>query len=228
MIRKIPLSILESIHNTVLKYSQSLRVEFEDNTIYVVREINKNSDFYFRIIKTENRNGEQYYLIDLKPVSKDSVKPYLEWHNIENSKSILMRWIEFIKEYEKYERQFIDPITESYYKDYENKYDILDEDADFSPFKLEQQQYLVEYLNLVEKKIITYAEGNNEIDTSEINNVIEEVKVLQSDITKLTKRQVVKRLSRIWAQTQKIGLEVLKEVFIDVIAEVSKKLLLGI
>ena len=46
-------------------------------------------------------------------------------------------------------------------------------------------------------------------------------------MTKKTKQQIFKRLTKFWAKAQKTGLDVIKEVLINVTAEITKQLLLG-
>lgn len=110
---------------------------------------------------------------------------------------------------------------------FEKQFDILDEDADISSFNLSQQIFLDEYLSNVKSKLLVLQEGRSGDELKELEALAFEATEIQSDLTKATKRQIVKRLSKLWAKAQKVGIDVIKEIFVNVTAELTKRLLTG-
>ncbi len=92
--------------------------------------------------------------------------------------------IEFLKKYQ-----------EEFYTEFE----IVDEDANTSPFSVDQQLFLDQYLAYLETKLISQADDN-----VEVAEIITDVKLLREDLGKATKKNISKRFGVIFCKTSKI------------------------
>jgi len=183
------------------------------------------SDFYFKITKQESRAGKLVYLLDYKPKNKDKVDANSLWLTLESIPAHLEKWFGLLKAYNSIHTVYDDPITKSNQERFEKQFEILDEDADTATFDLQQQLYLDNYLDNVKTKLIKLKEGRPENESKVLDEIAEEATEIQVKLTKETKSQIIKRLSRLWARAQKLGLEVIKEIFVNVAVEIAKKLL---
>ena len=79
----------------------------------------------------------------------------------------------------------------------------MDEDAEYTSFDLDKQLFIGSYLdNAILKLESAITEENKE----EIEDLIADANSLKTEQTQLTKKQVIKRLSKIWAKARKYGL----------------------
>jgi hypothetical protein len=120
-----------------------------------------------------------------------------------------------------------DPIIKSNQERFEREFNLVDEDAKASSFDLKQLLFLEDYLETAKSKLLTLKEDADEATKIEIEELEIEAIKIKADLTKQTKYQIFKRLTKFWAKAQKTGLEVIKELFISVTTELTKQLLLG-
>jgi len=225
MKKKIPLAILEALQPVADNNLDLTKTVKDTNSMFHLVDKDENSDFYFKVTKQEAKSGKLNYLIDFKPRSKDNVNPHSVWLTLEGVLTAIKKWLELLQAYNKIHTIYDDPILKSNQERFEKQFDILDEDADTTSFDLSQQIFLDEYLSNVKSKLLALQEGRAEKEVKELEELALEATEIQSDLTKATKRQIVKRLSKLWAKAQKIGLDVIKEIFVSVTAELAKRLL---
>lgn len=108
-----------------------------------------------------------------------------------------------------------------------DKYEILEDDANTASFNLEQLIYLEKYLEEVKKELNEFKEGKSGEELEQVKELEVDVESIKNSLTKEPKNIIVKRLAFLWGKSQKLGLPLIKEIFIKVIAEISSKLLLG-
>lgn len=164
------------------------------------------------------------YNISCKPSSeKDNGRLYVQL-SMDSIKDKFKLWLSIIAKFESLETIFDDPILNKYQKDFADKVKNVDADAEFAPFSYDQQVYISGYLDSVIKSA---NERKTDGNKAEMDEIINESQTLKHDLTQSTKSQVIKKLTKIWARAQKIGLEFIKEIFINVSAEIMLKLLTG-
>lgn len=227
MKKKIPLAILEALQPVADNNLDLTKIVKDTNSMFHLVDKDKNSDFYFKVTKQEARSGKLNYLIEFKPKSKDNVNPHSVWLTLEGVVTTIKNWLELLQAYNKIHTIYDDPILKSNQERFEKQFDIIDDDADTTSFDLSQQIFLDEYLNNVKSKLRALQEGREEKEVKELEELALEATEIQSELTKATKRQIVKRLSKLWAKAQKIGLDVIKEIFVSVTTELAKRLLTG-
>lgn len=131
-------------------------------------------------------------------------------------------WIEFLNEYNNIHSIYDDPITEAYQKEFESQFELVDEEADYASFDLDKQLFIDNYLdNAILKLELAIAEANR----SEVEELIVDANLLKTKQTQLSKRQVVKRLSKFCAKARKHGLNLVKEIFVEARKELLKQLI---
>jgi hypothetical protein len=119
---------------------------------------------------------------------------------------------------------FDDPILKQYQQEFENEINIVDEDADFNTYDLKTQIWLDEYIARYQERLEIVKTPENQNEIAEIQGELVELKNTQ---TRLTKKRVIERLSKIWAKTRKIGLGLLKDVYETGKSELIKRLITG-
>jgi hypothetical protein len=228
MKKKIPLVIHEVVEHFVKNSKGIVKAIIDEGAYYHLVDIEESSDFYFKISnKQEARNDGMYYAIEFKPKRRDSVNKHSDWVKLDGVKQFLGEWINVVADYNNLQTPYDDPIIKSYEDEFVKQFDILDEDAGTVPFTLDKQLFLDQYLATVDEKLQELKKGREQTDQAELTLIQAEANSLKKDLPKLTKRKVVKRLARIWAKSRKVGLDVLKDIFINVAAEITKHLLLG-
>lgn len=222
MKKKIPLAILEALQPMVDNNLDLTKTVKDTNSMFHLIDKDENSDFYFKITKQKASSGKINYLIEFKPKSKDNINSHSVWLTLEGVLTAIKNWLELLQAYNKIHTIYDDPILKSNQERFEKQFDILDDDADISSFDLSQQIFLNKYLSDVKSKLHRLQEGRS---VKELEELVLEATEIQSELTTATKRQIIKRLSKFWAKAQKIGLDVIKEIFVSVAAELTKRLL---
>src|ERR1700739_4510742 len=192
--KKVPLVFLEILKPENLKNIHPVE---EEEAIMCLYDNELGTGFYFKICSENPQRGE--FLLEINPPSKNSTTPLKVSNPVSTVIQRLNSWIELIDSYGKIETIYDDPIIKAYEAEFERKYDIVDEDADVAPFNLEQQGYLDGYLESVKKQIVMLKEGKSEEELKDYEEIERDTIQLQKDLTKETKRKVIKKLSRIWA-----------------------------
>ncbi len=217
MKKKLPINLIRII-NPILTQNQDL-ISFETSDEFMFKFVDKDStsDFVFTIHTIDAKDDE--YKITRKPKNKTNNSEFTYWMDFEEVVEILKDWINTISEYSSTNSVFDDPILMGFSEQYYDQIKILDEDADIRPFTVEQIIKLDKYLENVVLKLEDYRSNEN---SSEITNIVEETETLRKDLTKSTKNQVLKRLTRIWGKISKQGIPLIKGIVKEGIKEAIK------
>jgi len=227
MKKKIPLTALETIQ-PIIDNNQDLITQIsDDNSFFYLKDLDCKSDFFYIVVKQDINKSDIHYLVNYKPMHKDNLAAHQVMLKIEDVAQSIAKWLDIISTFNNIHTIYDDPILKSYEEKFLQYVDIVDEDANFAPFNLQQQIYLDEYLSTVDQKLEKFKLDRTEEEIILLNELQFEAKEIKKDITKLTKKKLIKRLARFWAKSQKIGLDVIKEIFVSVTAELTKRLLIG-
>jgi hypothetical protein len=227
MKKNIPLIILESIQPIIDDNLGLIKPIKDTGAMFHLIDTDETSDFYFKVTKQDVQNSKLKYLTEYKPKGRQDVRSNATWLDLNEVVKYLKNWLGQLEGYNKIHTIYDDPILKNYQEKFEKLFDILDADADFTTFDLPQQLYLEEYLSNVQSKISTLKEGRSENDIQELTDIENEAREIKKHLTKETKRKIINRLSHLWAKAQKEGLEIIKEIFVSVSAELTKRLLTG-
>ena len=225
--KKLPLSILEAIQPVLNKNRDLIKPITDTKYLFHLIESDTPTTFYFIIIKQEIRNYEVSCFVERLPASKDNINASSQFLSIKETIESLTDWIEILDSYNNIHTIYDDPIIKSYEESFSNQFNIVEEDANYAPFNLQQQMFIEDYLTNVKSKINTLKIGRSEQEIKELSEIENEAEEIQNSLSKESKRKVIKRLTKLWAKAQKVGLDVLKEIFVNVAAELTKQLLIG-
>lgn len=224
MKKNIPIAIRALIEEISDLGKNLCKAEFDENGVLLLKDSDIDSDYYFRIkaVKYDNSSGKTNYDIEYKPCSEEHLNPYITTQKIDGVKALFKTWKRLLEESNKPFSLFEDEITQSYYDEIEPNFEIVDEDASFKPFKIDQQKAIVIFLDKI--KSIISEEAEQDSDLLETMSLIEESK---KSISKSTKKIVIQRIRRIIAKCFKMGLDVGERLLIEFTTELSKKIILG-
>jgi hypothetical protein len=225
MKKDIPLEIWE-LMQPLVDSNKNLITQIPDaECLFLAKDHDPNSDFFFKIIKTEQKTGRNGYYIEYKPGSKSHLSPLAVWQPIENIGNDFNAWIGLISIYDSINTIFDDPILKKYQEEFLEKFKLLDMDADIVGFNLEKQQvidnYLVNSIKILDQRVLHAPQGETEQYVALQNEAMQ----IKHNITKQTKNQVMISLAKFWGNVRIVGLPLLKEILLNVASELTVKLL---
>jgi hypothetical protein len=225
--RKIPLEILEALKRG--KDSKLDLVTLSDNSdcLLLLVDKNKDSDFVFSITKVENQNNVMKYQTNIKPQSEQVITPISLWLTGKEVSGRLRTWLNILEAYNSIDTIFDDPILKTNQDRFVKQFNLVDEDADYSSFNLEQQIYLDDYLSEAIEHIKARQINATEKEKLQLIDLQNEAIEIKHSLTNKTKNAIIQKLSWFWAKTQVFSIELIKEVLTKSITEISVKLITG-
>lgn len=227
MKKKIPYKILEALQNDKTENLELVTVVNDSRAIVSLADKDVESDFFFKISNADAIQGVSHYLVSFKPADLSRLKAVSSTLDLTATIQFLNQWLGILKQYNSINTIYDDPIFVENKKRFEEQFIILDQDADIVGFELSQQLFLDEYLKNVKSKIIKLQAGKSRNDIKELNYISLEAESIRQVLTIESKNKIIKRLSKLWAMAQKSGLDVIKEIFVNVTADLIKKLITG-
>jgi hypothetical protein len=146
--------------------------------------------------------------IEKAPQSIINTEPHVVPATYSDLNGLLTHWAGIIKKYDSIESVLDDPILKAYQAEFFAEYKIIDDDADYAPFKSQQLFFLDEYLGIIEENLEKHKDGSNNTSIDEIKA---DTQTLRQQLTSLPKNKVMQKLTTIWAKMQKQGLKLIKE-----------------
>lgn len=221
--KKIPLSILEILEPSILKNSGKIKLINPDNFLMKFIDTENTSNFYLNIEQSKVEGGSVRLLIDRKPRNKDIVGNFQTWIEAKNLEQYFNDWVSFIEGYEKIKSIYDDPIEKKYQEEFYSEFELLEEDASYASFNLNQQIWIDSYL----ERVILALDNSKEDNNQEIQEIRTITQQLRTDLTKLTKKVIIQNLSKIWSKARMHGLIILKEIYIEFRNELIKQIIQG-
>ncbi|NCU03173.1 MAG: outer membrane lipoprotein-sorting protein [Chitinophagaceae bacterium] len=223
----IPLTLLEIVQPLINERSDIIKSVKNSDAFFDIKDKKESSDFFYQILKQEHSNGHLGYIIEYKPKNKYEPSKFKLWIKLEHIAPSIKDWIAILEGYSNINTVYDDPILKTNQDRFEKEFKILDSDADSASFDLKQQLFLEDYLNNTKGKILELLTKVDESKKIDLEDLHSEAVEIQSNLTLETKQEIIKRLSKFWGKAQKIGLDVIKEIFVDVVSEFAKKLITG-
>lgn len=215
---------LSSLHSN---HENLIEKDFNEQKLLRFKDLEKDSNFKFELRNVVLSKGIPVFSFELAPSSLTENKPLLMTQNEKGTLIMFQKWIDWLKAYDEFHLTPDDELQKRYENEFFDRYEIIEENANKEPFSIEQQLFLNEYLTNSQKQLELLAESKNSEEKVEIDYLIKEAESIKKVLTKESKNKIVKRLSKFWASARKTGIDVMKEVFVEVIAEIGKRLLLG-
>lgn len=199
--------------------------EKKESKFELIRFAYKNREYNFIFtlddLKHEWEIGPQRYVSKFlyyrSPESENSTNISKEWALSNKIIEKFNTWISLLKRYDAL--KFIDPITKQYEDEIYENFQIIEDEADTTPFDTEQQIFLIRYLEN-SKKYLESKKGEYEVA-----EIIEEIDDLKESVTRLPKNASMKKVSTILAKSKKKGMELFKELMVMFKKDLMKKVL---
>lgn len=228
---KVPLAILEELDPSRNPALQHVNAIDEQGTVLNLRGKAHTSEFYFKIVKSESRKTSSgvvlHYLVESKPISKGDTASKQRWLQLLDVIKLLSSWLGMIEGYFSTKTILDDPLLESYADQFYSQFEGLDDTSGQSGLSYEHQLKLNDYLSFVRGKVAALKEGRSAEEVAKLEEIEAEAEDLQTNMTRENKSSIARRLSRMWAKAQRVGLDVIKEIFVSVASEIATKMLTG-
>jgi tRNA nucleotidyltransferase/poly(A) polymerase len=170
----------------------------------------KDSGFYFKVIKTEVvQSGKTYCHVEVKPYSHLTSGASSRSFEITSLSIVFDEWLKHIREYDSLKNLFSDPVIRQYEEFFSSKFQMAEEDAGYAPFDPIKQLQLNKWFEIIS---VALEESKTEENSTEVDEIIVEVKELSARQSKLSKSNVVKGIARFWAKIFKVSTPFAKEV----------------
>ncbi|WP_029038013.1 hypothetical protein [Salinimicrobium xinjiangense] len=218
--KQFPIEILNALKDFVDLKDDKFEVVDPGNYLLKIIDKDPESDFYYIAEQYQNNNNVFKLLINYKPKSRFDVTPHRTWIEAKTLEKDFYSWLNILKEYDSIPSFFDDPILKSYEEEYFAEFEIIDEDADNSPFSSKQVLLLDAHLENIEKNIDQYKTEENEERIEEIKN---DVSTLRQNLTRKDKSWVVENVVKIWAKITKEGPQLMKDFLSETKKEVIKQ-----
>lgn len=228
--KDIPLDLLRIIEPIAQSNLDLIQFKREENTYYLFVEVDSNSNNFFKIFIDGSKCISNYdwskYAFQCKPANNSVTKHIVSQTTLEDIGERFKKWIQLIRDIHEtpsvHDDNFIKQYTEFYYKEFQ----IVDADADISPFDPRQQ-------DLVEHFLLTLAnaikKSKTELDETLRAEFISDIHVIQGSLSTTTKNQVIKAISKVFGKLYKSSRGFAKEMVTEMRKNLIKKLIeLGI
>lgn len=225
--KDLPLAILKALQPFVKLKGEKFNVVDPGNHLLKVEDKEEDSSFHFIIEKYQKSSNSStfQFLMTRSPKNQNDNGIYQTWVEINNLTSQFDQWIKLLDEYESTDSFYDDPILHSYYEEFFNEFEIVDEDADINPFNTKQILLIDEYLEKLQNKLDEYKTHENENKILEIQS---EIVILRENLTTKPKKWIVDKVSKIWAKIAKSGTKFIKEFLTESKKEIIKQSIKGL
>ena len=230
--REYPLVILEALSTLQDEFSRTgHQMVANSRGYFTVKDNFSDSNFYFAILDVEYRpdiNGDVFFTCEYYPSSPTELQSRSFHGSHEDVSKTFEFWKKYVYDYQKIpffaDKIASDPIIDQYKNEYQKGFELADEDADNSSYPLEVQKYIDRAVESAVVRLEVHKENlaDDSEKLREVTEIIEELTELQATQTRLTKRQVIEKLSSVYAKARKAGLKFLKDIGWEATKEVVK------
>lgn len=224
MKKKLPIGLRKILDDMNSPNENLFLVKFSDDYLVKFIDLDDSSDFFFQITKINlATNDKTSYAIQYKPWNELTLDTRSINIMLESFRSHFTIWKNLLIESNIDSPLFDDSITKAYYNELEPRFEIVDKDANYNTFSINQQHRIIAYLNTARKIIEQHEDDDKEDKIESIKLIDETIKV----ISKTTKKEVLNKIRKIIAKGYKIGLQVGEKLVIEFTTELAKKLIVG-
>lgn len=212
-LRKYCLDVLQQNEDSIYK-------DDVPDVLHQFRDVTGKFAFNIREPKFDGNKGSNTYKIYFKPESKRNINGVTLNSSFEEIKLSLPRWIQNVKDLHSITEEYFNPDKKFYDAEFSDFFVNNDVDSEIAPFDIERQEILFYFLSFAETKVLQ-SDLTEEQKIELVNNLSE----LKEDIPHLTKRKVVKALSKIAQKTKAFSNKVFHDVFDVLKKEAIKQVL---
>lgn len=220
--KKLPLKLAQDIQDLYEKVRSFANTKNDLITIKEDKELklllidnDSHSDFYFTLSNPSFPGEKSHFDIVYTPANTTSLKPYNIVTNAEGVLASIKGWTGLIEKYNTINLTPNELLINQYEDEFFSGFEIIDDDAESKSFDFPRQLLIQNFLQRT-------VEILND-DDSDNSDIIVEVNELKENIQNLTKKVIVRKLSRIFAIVRKKSLELCKKIVIEAGKELFKK-----
>jgi hypothetical protein len=214
--KDIPLNLLKAIEEVAQSNLDIIKLKKEESTFYTFVETDLNSNNFFKIYIDGSKIIGNYdgskFAFEFKPADRNQSRTKITQALTENLKGEFKEWTKLIREIHVTPSVHDDNFTKFYSDYYFDEFKVVDEDANIYPFNPEQQDVIEIYL---ESLILAIESSPQKIDQSSKKELIQDVTAIKNTLTKSTKTQVMKSITKVFGKlfglSKALGKEIVKE-----------------
>lgn len=226
-----PSNLMLAMEAKIKEHGSVIQHRHDPDCLYNFVDRVQGSNFFFKIFADGKKHVGEFkpgnFAFEWRPADGTVVHHTRSQGKVDVILDQFNAWIKLVKTYSTTKTVHDDPIVENYEKEFEAKFSFMPEENELEPFNLDQQLFLDAYVVEVNNKLELFKLRSTGIEQATIVDIQLEAKQIQSELTRESKKEIRRRLIRLWAKTRKFSLEALREIFIEVASEIAKKLMLG-
>lgn len=220
-----PLYVLNSlqqfkngIRQKVRKTDGLVEIVDEDDLTVVIQIFNPQSNFYFLTEEIKFGNNKVYYPVKYVPKNSLGIEVYTQQLLLPDLFKHFDQWVKILRDYDNVKLVPDDRWKKEYEDQFFAEFEIIDDNADSEPFTSDQQIWIDTGLERIEQFLIT--SGEPEEVTKPI---LERIQKLRKKLPTLSKKEVVRKISEIYAWMQRKAFPVMKKVKQELIKQLIKR-----
>lgn len=218
--KNLPLSVLKALEPFVGLQGQFFTIEDPGKNLLHAKDKDPSSKFYYAIEKCEIANdGREIYSINFAPKDEKDVRATAVRILRDDLTQSFNTWVLSLENYDKVKSFFDDPVLQSYQAEFVSNYEFLDEDADTDPLPINQIILLDNFLEDVGRRLLGMA---NDTNREEIQTIAAEIVELRENLSTRSKKWIVEKMSKVYAQIAKQGVKFIKEFWDEGKKEIIK------
>lgn len=202
--------LLDLIQDAQLRNSELIETipskEIGNNNLVIgLRGLREFSNFQFLILEPRMMDKEPYYRIDRTPQNSSSNDRITFECGFKDTINSFNNWFQLIIDFTKFDFHQKDEFRRIYENQFYADFEIVEDDSYTTPFDSNRQLLLYHLIDQTQILIV-----KSEIEDSE--SLIEEANDLKCSLTKITKHESVKRLSKLMANIRLKSIKVYNDV----------------
>jgi len=228
-----PLSLVRDISKLIKEFqklafeNEDIIEKVEDKKYLILLRDREHPTFYFSVFNPNQANNyTSYFEFEFLPQSDVKLTQVSYNNDLPTVLKHFSIWINLLREYDAIELNQEDYITKQYEEEFFHEFEIVDEDAYTKPFEHEKQVFLYNLLTHVEIEL-NKKMGNGEDSNTEVQEIINETITLKENIQNLSKKNAIRKLSKIYAKIKKHGIKLFQDILNEAKKEIIKRTLSG-
>jgi hypothetical protein len=214
-------NLLTTFRKIIRENSEIIEIKETNDLIYIVDK--EKPEFRFRVYNpSQNRDLSPVFSHQFLPENEVNFESVVRNDKLDKIVSRFNQWISYLKDYNEICFTEEEKLMKFYEDEYFHEFEILEEDAEINPFAENQQIFLYKFLSLTSQEL-------NKINSNDLklNEIISDTNELKDNIQNLTKKEVIIKMSKVFARIKKFSLKLALDIFDVAKKEIIKKALYG-
>jgi hypothetical protein len=213
--------VLKEFRTLSSLFSDRVKLIENDDVVYLVDL--EHESFFFRVFKPNlSSNYTPFFHFEYMPQNTMNFDKQLINSTSNDVLEHVNNWIRILNEYHEISFSEDDYFVKKYEDEFYAEFDILEEDALTNPFENDKQIYLYNFLEYVSNEL-----KKNDSNDPILLEIISDTVELKDNIQNFTKKNLIKKMSAIFARIKKFSLKLSMDIFDVAKKEIIKKCLYG-